>query len=461
MTAAPWNDPEVLARLTVADEAEPAANLPEQFWSARPLFRHVRQAAWSRTISADAVLGVMLVRAAFHLDHRIVLPAIVGRFSPLNLFAGIAGPSGTGKGSANDAGLELLGVPRNAIGYRTIELPAVSGEGLIRGFCESVAKEEGKGSELRQVYDGAFIRVDEGELLAKLGKERSGSTLWQVLRMAWSGEALGFGNASADRRVPRIPPLSYRLCVVLGIQPNIAREILADVDGGTPQRFLWCNTIDPAVPLTPPRWPGPIEWDAPQWGDGRQALDLVFGTKRRVLEVASSITAELREAQHAKVAGHGDGGMDSHAGLNRLKIGAVLAALDGRLCVNDDDWELAGMVLATSDAVRAGMAASIRASEQQAEDGRNFRSAVRAGIEEVSRLGSANAVERVAGVVGRYVHRNHGGGEFATKKQVRYAVAGQDRTYVNAAIELAIRQRFIVDDGLGRFGPGSVQPEGV
>ncbi len=435
-------------------------NLPDEFWSARPILEHVRQAAWSRVLSADAVLGAVLVRAAWLTDYRIVLPAVVGRHGALNLLAGIVGPPGTGKGSAADVAAELIGCAQTALptDYRVREAPAGSGEGVTAAFMEMVDVTEGKKNrtEWRQTYQGVLLRVDEVETLGKLG-DRSGSTLWTVWRSGWSGEALGFSNASVDRRRPVIPALGYRLCGLVGIQPALAGSILADTAGGTPQRFLWMSTMDRNVPDTPPLWPGPLRWAPPRWQIPDDAVRTVGGFRRRVLEVDTAIADDLRAAQLAKVRGAAQTSFDGHRGLNLLKIAGVLAVLDGRLNIDAEDWDLAAMVLNTSDRVRTKAGDEVRAKGAAEETRRIDYARRRAGAEQVGRTAVQHDTQRVAGVITRYVDRNVPPSG-ATRSDLLKALSPRDRHLFDAALAVALATGGVLLELNRYYQPGAVAP---
>lgn len=442
-------------RIVDLDDRAPA-NLPEEFWSARPVFGQIRQAAWSRSMPADAVFGAVLIRVAFMTDHRILLPAVVGRYGSLNLMAGLVGTSSIGKGSSCDIAQELLGAPPLLGDYRSTEITAGSGEGIVRSFSELVPVEEGnkRTSEYRQVFQGVLIRVDEGEVLGQLGN-RTGSTLWTVWRSGWSGEKLGFTNASRERRVPNVPAHGYRLCALVSIQPGLAGEILADEEGGTPQRFLWFNTIDPALPKERPEWPGQIRWDPPRWNWPDSGVRKIFGANRRPIEVSDAIVAELQAIQHAKVVGEIVPGIDGHRGLNQLKTAAVLAVLDQRLNVNDDDWSLASMVLDTSNAVRERTRDTVNHEHEKRDASRIEFAGRRAAAEESGRRGASATVDRVAKRVRTIVERK-ASDEGVARRTISEQLGGRDRDHMRTAVEVALALGWIVELN-GKYYPPAAQ----
>jgi len=423
--------------------------LPEEFWSARPMFEHIRQAARSRCISPDAVLGAVLARASWATDYRILIPAIVGRYGSLNVMAGIVGESGAGKGSALDCAQELLDEPARSDDYKTEVITAGTGEGIIRSFYETVEGAKKGTVEYRRSKHGLHLRVDEGEVLEQLGS-RAGSTLWSVWRQAWSGETLGFNNATRDRRIPKLAAHDYRLTAVVAIQPELAGAILADSAGGTPQRFYWCTTADPTAPDQSPPWPGPLRWTPPRWNQPDSAIALVDGTRRRLLDVDQAIVAELRQIQLRKVRGEETDGLDGHRGLNRLKAAAILGVLDGRLSVTTADWRLAGILMDVSDGVRQWAQRRVAEGADRKEQHQLRFAGKRAVSEESGRREAGAAVDRVAGVLVRAVAK--AGAEGLAARQMLHAVASRDRTHLKAALEVALAGGEITETG-GRYRP--------
>jgi hypothetical protein len=109
---------------------------------------------------------------------------------------------------------------------------------------------------------------------------------------------LGYAYRDPTKRLP-IPAHSYRLGLILGVQPGRAAPLLGDADGGTPQRFLWLPTLDPGAeldaPPAPPRLSMPtITWKRP----GATAL--------LDLPIPASAERTIREAGLAKMRGQSD-----------------------------------------------------------------------------------------------------------------------------------------------------------
>ena len=241
----------------------PSNGLPESFWTARPVFTHIRQAAHSRMLSAFAVLGCVLARVAALTPPSYKLPPTVGAPSTLAVYIAVTGTPGSGKSTAKSEAKQLLPCDDERI---VDDLALGSGEGLIDSFFTTVDEMvDGKRvRQKRQTKHGAFFYLDEGQALLELGT-RKGATLLPVLRTAWTGQTSGNANASTETK-RHIGEGRYVIGLVVAFQPAMAAGLLADGDGGTPQRFEWCSTIDPTVPAVRPPWPGPLNWTAPHHG---------------------------------------------------------------------------------------------------------------------------------------------------------------------------------------------------
>jgi Bifunctional DNA primase/polymerase, N-terminal len=325
-------------------------NLPEEFWNARPVLAHIRQAAHSRGRSADAVLYTTLARISAMVSPELRFENRLGEGS-LNLFAAIIGKSGRGKSTAVALAKSLIRTPpaladdwsdlfRDSIGIG-------SGEGLAElymgwRFEDDTArplKKDGTYYKIkvkRKLRDNAFVYVDEGQTLNQQGK-RQGNIVLPTIRSAWNGETLGQSNAR-EETTRHVPAGSYSLGMVIGYQKDTAQELLGDTAPGTPQRFLFGSATDPTVPLDPPEHPGYLE---------------VTLTGVGKITFCQEINEELWQHNHAKVTGaeEDDADLDSHEPLMLSKLSVLLCLLDSRQIVTLDDWALAKIMYATSRAV--------------------------------------------------------------------------------------------------------------
>lgn len=394
--------------VTVIDDLDQTTE--DAFWDARPELRHLHDFARARLVAPWAVLGVALARIITATPHQVCLPPIVGGKASLNLFVGLVGPSGSGKGAAEAVAAEAITVPY-------IESHNVgSGEGIAHGY-----KHREKGNLVwNDDRHAVLFSVPEIDSLAAQG-DRKGATLMPQLRSGWTGEQLGFGYADPMKRII-VEAHEYRLCLVAGIQPGRAGCLLDDADGGTPQRFLWMPATDPRAPDTEPDAPKPIAWTPPPL----PGLVGIGGAKISVCDLAQDT---IKDARRARNRGDGDA-LDGHALLAQLKTAAALAILDGRYQVTDDDWGLAAVIARKSAATRAGVAEHLAHKARLINAARGELEANRAVL--VDERKADAAVRRVCGVIVRRLRRD---GDWVTASDLRKALASTDRGNLGAALE--------------------------
>jgi hypothetical protein len=415
---------------TAADISD-ATQLPDEFWRARPELEHIRRAAHSRMCSADAVLHTVVARVAADIPHAIFLPAIVRVRSPLCFYGALVGPPGGGKTGGAGVGAELLPVSDTTLD----SLPIGSGEGfadiLFTYVTETTA--DGKPTKVKkQTRHNAYWYIDEGQILADLAS-RSGTTITAALRSAWSGAVLGNTNADPEKR-RNVPAGSYTFGVTIGFQPTKAAQLLADGAGGTPQRFVWASATDPHIPEEQPTWPGPLEWRRPPCPTGHEV--------RRYFEVADVVVAEIRAANLARTRGDTPpvDELDAHRLLLRLRVAALLSLLTGpTLAVTADDWQLASMVMDTSDAVRAGVLTEVHKADQEREHATSEKLA-RRQVHAAERTHEWHVVEAA-----RAIHRKVRRAGSIAPGPARSSLSRPQRELWEPALEHALDQGWVTD----------------
>lgn len=358
-----------------------AAERPDdEFWNARPELMHIYRFAAARCVAPWATLGVVLARVVTATSYRCQLPIIVGGPASLNLFVGLVAPSGVGKGAATTAGTAAVDVGKIE------KIGAGSGEGIAHCF-----RKRSRDGELEWHNDTHAVLYDVAEV-ATLGalKSRQASSTLPELCKVWSGEELGQAYVDQTKKLS-VPAHSYRLCVLVGIQPVRAAILFDDEDGGTPQRFLWLPAYDPSIldRLDEPRpvEPQPLRWSYPLLG-----RSVSKGGEGHVMSVPASIVAHLRrEAMRRQ-------GLDldaeqSHWGLVKLKVAAALALLNRRVDVNDEDWYLAGVVMCVSERTRLRCKRDIEAKHRDAIKGQAHAEIFKASVVEDA---AANREDKIA-----------------------------------------------------------------
>ncbi|MDP0400386.1 bifunctional DNA primase/polymerase [Tsukamurella strandjordii] len=440
-------DPEALRQRMDRDDPANAVIDEEAFWTARPELTQLRDFARSRRVGPWSMFGCVLARAVAVIPPSVVLPALVGDHAGLNLFTAIVAPSGGGKGSSEAAAKAFL-----------ITDPAVhkatpgSGEGLVREYAYK------KKSEQIDLRNSVMYSVAEIDSLAAL-QARSGATLGGELRKAWMSEMLGFGYKAEENRY-RLEDHRYRMSMVAGVQPERSHTLFDDADGGTPQRFLWFDTVDPhrrrgarttsPGPLKLPRWPDGVlvteaddrQADKTAGDDGEttysfDALNLRLGSPAdpdslHVLDIPQCVVDVVDAEIDAKLDGKvpAGGKLDSHGTLMRIKVAAVLMWLNGRTdAITEEDWELASVVKSMSDRTRARAIGVLRdrADEANAARGRadGKREVAKAGeVDEVRMQRALDGVRRHAQKAGRI-----------SRKALRTRLRAELRDYLDDAVD--------------------------
>jgi hypothetical protein len=445
------------------DDGELVARwLPDEFWSARPGLAHIREAARARLTSSDAVLHAVLARVAAFTPHTVELPPIVGASMGLSYFAALVGPPEAGKSSAVKVGAELI--PGGGRDDVADNLPLGSGEGLAEALFDFVRQPNPTGPGTVkvkvQVRYGAFVYVDEGRALTELA-QRSGSTLGTTMRSIYTHATIGNTNASQERR--RIVPAGqYVYGIVLAIQEELAGPLLDDAPAGTPQRFCYAMATDPDLPTDEIVWPGPLEWRIPE------TIALNDHRTRHSMRVTDRIAAEIKADRRAVLRGDTvHPALEAHGMLSRFKIAALLALLDGRLDVTDDDWDLAAVVRRTSEAALRHIQRVLHIKSRQLAERADHQAARREAARTQARISTedqivAEKIERVARLL--TIHVQDDGPQ--TRTELHRTLNSRDRHLTDDALDRALEMSWLLlesvttDDSSTReqYAPGPSKP---
>lgn len=341
--------------------------LDEEFWETRPVFDHLRQAAWSRMASPEGVLVAALCLTLYYVEPNVVLSAPVGSEAPINLLATLCGNPSDGKSVCRKIASKVLDFV-DAKELHTFS-PS-SGQGISKQY-QFQKKPRGQESYMEKVRTSAFALAEEIDSV-KAQSSMQGSTLSSELRKAAMGETLGSGNVGET--ATNLPEDTYRFVMLVCTQPELAGWLLEGAAGGLPQRFLWCSVRDPRI-VDDVEFPEPMRIKLPFEAKPQPSDGFTFGLPRArwVMQGTDKISYEIREAaREAKMSGDDDVSLDGHALLTRRKVSAALALLDGRNNDNDEDWELARQIMEMSNASREWvqgrvMIAAARENEQKSK----------------------------------------------------------------------------------------------
>jgi hypothetical protein len=435
------------------NDGGPTDDEMEAFWSARPELARLQQFARARLTGPWSTLGAVLARVVATIPPHVVLPPTVGSEASVNLFVALVAPSGFGKGASE-------AVAEDYVVTEMVPFVATpgSGEGLLKQYAYKRRTMKGQPPEQVNLRNAAMFTVPEVDTFAALAG-RGGSTLMPELRKAWMGERLGFGWADVEKAVA-IMAHRYRMTMIVGVQPGRGAVLLDDADGGTPQRFLWLPTTDPDAPDEPPEepdrlrlpaWPTAVELTDPvlsDAGDEGSGLRVKFDVEDRyrleepadrdafhVLELPPSVVDTIRAEHLAKRRGEVAEAsvLDSHAMLVRLKIAVGFMWMNGRTDkVSEEDWTLAGTVLAVSNATRAGVQAALRSNKTKAAEARGRHDAEREVVKE-----DVLRDKKIAQIVDRIREKlrvKNGQAKAALKRQF-----GPDKSYFDDALARLVR----------------------
>lgn len=411
---------------------ESTAAQERAFWTTRPELDTIRTFAQSRIASPWAVLGVVLTDVVSTVPPTFRLPPTVGGEGSLNLFVGLVGASGDGKGAAARIASEVLGFTPESARY-----DVGSGEGLIRAYVDVVKEKGDDGSHSTfvtyQHSDSARFRINEIDTLAALSN-RSGATIMPMLRSAYSGESLGFQNADVMKRV-RVEDDAYRFTLVAGIQPARAEWLLEDADGGTPQRFVWLPATDASAPDNEPATPDPLEWKPINYGSGVRRMHIPDIARKTIVD-----------ARKARLRGHGDA-LDGHSLYTRLKVAAALATLAQRFKMTEEDWRLATLVMGVSDQTRSDCERAIRKvsanNGKKAAQARGIGDVIAADVRE-------KAIEQR--VTASLKARLDKAADWVPRKELFRTLRSDQRDYFEPALEALIMARAIEEMDAERGG---------
>ena len=392
----------------------------DSFWNARPGLKIIRQRAREMMVSPWATFGGVLAIVASQIAPHVVLPAIVGGVASLNIFVGLVGGSGSGKDAALAVAMNLVrrnaSVPIHEIG---------TGQGI-----DSTYTSAGKTGPF-QFCDSALFTLTEIDMLAAHAT-MTGSSVLATLRKVYTGGALGARYADAHKRRP-VAAHHYRAALVAGIQPARSGVLLNDADGGTPQRWLWLPTNDPAgADWSPDEFVSVFEgWSAPSdmaaAGEIDDTSPPLHGRERVTMGVCDVAKSAIRAARKARLAAglDDDSGREGHALLTRLKVAALLSLYDGRRGVTDNDWTLAECVMLQSERCRDLCAKALGEAVRRANTTRGHQEAERGDI------AAERAIRRVAAHVDRTLTA---AGDWMTQGALKKKVAARDRLMFDEAL---------------------------
>lgn len=422
-----------------SDGTPPPLFLEAAWYEQRPWMQACLRMAQAVGGSPSAHLLAYLARWATLIPPGYSIPPINGAPSSFDLLGVIAGSSGSGKTSPMRNAAELLPIGRKDIRHG---LGIGSGEGIIEAFYEwvQVVGEDGKklGKERRKTISGVNFSVSEGLIFAELAG-RGGTTHVTRLCDAWSGAPLSTANASAET-FRHIDVNQYRLTLVMGIQADMAHELMNDSSAsqGFVGRLLFAWAEEPRVsprPMPPERPSVPVP----------QSIVAAGVFQQTYLTYPEQVYAEIQGAADARV-GTKVPVEEHHHDLLRCKIAGIVALMDGRLDVSLDDWAIATDLVSTSANIRRYLYEHRRRAER---DRRHVQAVARAETEiVVEDVKERQAIARLAETIRRKVADQ----PWSRNKLCKATTSTGTRHRFDAAMNLAVANGWISDID-GRIEP--------
>lgn len=408
----------------------------DAFWAARDALANIHTYAQAQYVSPWAMLGSVLSYVIALTPPRVkVMTYTIGS---LNMYVGLVGESGAGKDTARDAARDWLG--ENADDDHLLQREIGTGQGIVSAYVQRVPDPDNdRGMISQQTRESVMVTVSEIDQITAHSRQQA-STLVPTLRSAWMSQLLGglYKDTSKDMSVAQH---TYRLCMVVGIQPGHARALIEDTSGGLPQRFLWMPAIDPTLPEDEeddPDLPEPFIWKAPvklRGPDDPFTLpepgEDAPVQQDAIITMCERAVKEIRAERRARARGEGIcDELAVHDTLGRVKVAAALALLDERTEVTEEDWDLSAVVMRVSTSVRGQVVRGLK-REIEAQQEVERRLIVESAVE-VEKAKLSTAVDRVKARVFQVLTK--GGADYTPKGVIRKSLSASARAYLEDAI---------------------------
>ncbi|MHA6762073.1 hypothetical protein [Streptacidiphilus sp. PAMC 29251] len=445
--------------------------LPETFWNATHALLQIRQMARARRTSPDAVLHALLARVAAMADPTVRVDNGIHQPATLCWYCGLFGPSGSGKGQAENTAEELTPFPSIDLAYIDIS----TGQGLIAAYLDLEADPDddtGKKKVLVQKRTRGYALATEGSVLDAMAQMSAAATLNGVLCKAWMSERQGTSNAEVERR-RALPKGAYTLSMSLGVQEEPAAKLLEMGAIGLPQRLAWAHaTLGPDTPKERPARTGPVTV-ATRGGEEIPVTNWVASLRNTIIPVPAEVTQALDDLALEISFGRGqEFPLDTHEPLWRVKGAALLALLHGRTVITADDWDMAKVMWQTSRRVRDNVQDAAKRRLRVEMDARRAEAVLTAVESQAAVYETVNGVHPSVVNVAKRAYRflvRHGDevpvrdvnrASVAKTDRDRYRASGADDPLWPTALHYGVEQGWLVRLGDGALlGAGSAVPE--
>lgn len=389
--------------------------LPDSFWKLSKILTEIRNLCRERQATADVVLHCLLAKLSSLLPANLWI-GYGGETLPTNYFTCVISPTGDGKSYA----LTITDKLAPSDEWLSVHLYAdnfspSSGQGIVDKFLIDRTKkvpDPDDPSKMMKItikerlLDNMMVVFPEGSTFGKM--RGSSSILDEVLRSAFSGEKIGQHGATKGLS-RQIEKNSYKMGVVLLIQPKLAGFVFDDMAGGLPGRFTWSISRELSCPeseraATLERAKELAKSDTPITPLDLSATHLAIATAKeyhngdqhgKIIQIEPEIIDRIVEYRDKRRFGDiQESDVDGQKLMLTLRIGCLIALLHGRNVITKEDMKMTNIIWKTSCNARNYTANWLDMKEKQGNDAvdtRDIRKAVK--IPEVTERNEAMKID--------------------------------------------------------------------
>jgi hypothetical protein len=363
-----WPGPHDLPERTLSDvmqgliDSWDAPSLEERVFiegQERPLFAAIKKISKTTGDNPVALLMAVLLHVANTIPWDVYYKTPMGK-DAINLCLVLLGRTGTGKSALMATAEDEFEYARDSSQWKG-SLEAASGEGMQDAYYYRDVKVDRKGS--RVISEGwrlpgrnPFFAIKEiGSLEARSG--RNGSTYRENILDLYAGSEISRIKANGEGWA--VPKLTYRWTCWIGAQPSRTTFMFNEdsIAAGLVGRFLWINVeTDFEFDFFSPYDEAPFVIGRPNWEQMNP---------RYFVPTESLLREHEREVKKNK---RGEGNpMESHTHRNKGRLACALAASDMRTHINDNDVEIAELLIQISRQSYLAALRDLRVAQAQAQ----------------------------------------------------------------------------------------------
>jgi hypothetical protein len=248
-----------------------------------------------------------------------------------------------------------------------------------------------------------------------------------VIRSGFSGENLGYTYRGRSKEVVRAH--TYRMTMLVSVQPDRAGALFDDTGGGTPQRFQWFVGRDRRIRGDADLWP--------MTKQGRlRGIPLISRADlcraAGIISIPDEACDTIRAARAASMSGD-DNALDGHALYCREKFAFGLALIEGRTHITDEDWKLSGIATDVSNWTREGVQRKLATAEAEAARRRGALMGITRAASDLSGKQERGATdERVLRWILKKLEKIQG--KRMTQAELYRGAASRDRHLIEGAV---------------------------